>query len=281
MVARMRRFLLAICLHFCWLAPAWACVDRLQLDGDFIQGGLVHGLVEPANVRLYLDDVETVIHADGRFILGFDRDAPQQMKLQIVRSDRRECVRSLQVRKRAYDIQRIDGLPPKKVTPAAESLPRIQAEANAIKTARARVDARVDYRSGFRWPVRGPISGVYGSQRVLNGEPRRPHYGVDIAVPVGTPVAAPAPGIVTYVNPDMYFSGGTIVLDHGHGLSSSFLHLHEVQVEVGQTVDQGEVIATVGATGRVTGAHLDWRMNWRSAYIDPQLLVVPMVVKSE
>ena len=281
MVARMRRSLLAIFLGFCCVPISWACIEQLQLNGDFIQGGLVHGLVEPASVRLYLDGVETVIHTDGRFILGFDRDAPPQMKLQIVRSDRQKCIRPLQVRKREYDIQRIDGLPPKKVTPAAETLPRIRAEANAIKTARARLDARVDYRSGFQWPVVGPISGVYGSQRVLNGEPRRPHYGVDIAVPVGTPVAAPAPGIVTYVNSDMYFSGGTIVLDHGHGLSSSFLHLHTVQVEVGQTINQGEIIATVGATGRVTGPHLDWRMNWRGAYIDPQLLVVPAVVKKE
>ena len=281
MVARMRRSLLAIFLCFCCLPIGWACVDQLQLNGDFIQGGLIHGLVEPPDVRIFLDDIEIVIHADGRFILGFDRDAPGQMKLQIVRSGQQECIRTLQVGKREYAIQRIDGLPPKKVNPATEVLPRIRAEANAIKTARARVDARVDYRSGFQWPVVGPISGVYGSQRILNGEPRRPHYGVDIAMPVGTPVAAPAPGVVTYVNSDMYFSGGTIVLDHGHGLSSSFLHMHEVRVEVGQTVDQGEVIGTVGATGRVTGAHLDWRMNWRGAYIDPQLLVVPAVVKNE
>lgn len=281
MVARMRISLLATCLGFCWVPVGWACVDQLQLSGDFIQGGLVHGLVEPTTVRLYLDDVETVIHEDGRFIIGFDRDAPQKMELHIVRSDRQECIRPLQVRKREYDIQRIDGLPPKKVNPDLEVLPRIQAEADAIKAARARVDARIDYRSGFQWPVVGPISGVYGSQRVLNGEPRRPHYGVDIAVPVGTPVAAPAPGKVTYVNPDMYFSGGTIVLDHGHGLSSSFLHLHEVLVETGQIVSQGEIIGAVGATGRVTGAHLDWRMNWRGAYIDPQLLAVQAVVTNE
>ena len=176
-------------------------------------------------------------------------------------------------------MQRIDGLPPQKVTPDASVLPRIQAEANAIRKARSVLDARVDYRSGFHWPVLGPISGVYGSQRVLNGQPRRPHYGVDIAAPVGTPVAAPAPGKVTYINSDMYFSGGTLVLDHGHGLSSSFLHLNELLVELGQTVDQGEIIATVGATGRVTGPHLDWRMSWQGAYIDPQLLLAPKAPK--
>jgi murein DD-endopeptidase MepM/ murein hydrolase activator NlpD len=124
--------------------------------------------------------------------------------------------------------------------------------------------------------VQGPISGVYGSQRILNGEPRRPHYGVDIAVPVGTPVRAPAPGIVTLAVPDMFFSGGTLIIDHGHRLSSSFLHLSKLHVDVGDRVEQGDLVAEVGATGRVTGAHLDWRMNLRDRRIDPQLLVPAM-----
>lgn len=258
-----------------------ACLDQLQLRGDFIQGGLVHGFVDPSSVRLYLNEVETLVHPDGRFILGFDRDAPQQMDFRIVGPGQYECLRRVHIKKREYNIQRIDGLPPKKVTPDATQLQRIQAEADAVRAARSRVDARVDYRSGFQWPVIGRISGVYGSQRVLNGEPRRPHYGVDIAISVGTPVAAPAPGVVTYLNSDMYFSGGTIILDHGHGLSSSFLHLNEVLVEMGQIVVQGEIIGTVGATGRATGPHLDWRMNWRGAYIDPQLLVGPMVLNNK
>jgi murein DD-endopeptidase MepM/ murein hydrolase activator NlpD len=124
--------------------------------------------------------------------------------------------------------------------------------------------------------VQGPITGVYGSQRILNGKPRRPHFGIDVAAPVGTPVYAPAPGIVTLAVPDMYFSGGTLIIDHGHKLSSSFLHLHKMHVAVGDRVEQGDLIAEVGATGRVTGAHLDWRINLRRNRIDPELLVPPM-----
>ena len=132
------------------------------------------------------------------------------------------------------------------------------------------------FLAGFIWPLQGPITGVYGSQRILNGEPRRPHFGVDVAAPTGTPVVAPADAIVTLVHPDMYFSGGTLIMDHGHGLSSTFIHLHKVLVEEGQVVKQGDVVAEVGATGRVTGPHLDWRMNLFTVRIDPELLVPPM-----
>ena len=145
-----------------------------------------------------------------------------------------------------------------------------------IRKARQRDDPRTDFLSGWMWPVSGPISGVYGSQRVLNGEPRRPHYGVDIAAPVGTPVRAPADGLVTLSHPDMFFSGVTLVLDHGHNLSSSFLHLNKSLVKTGDRVKRGDVIAEVGKSGRVTGAHLDWRMNYQAERIDPELLVPPM-----
>lgn len=262
------------------LAPInWACGEKLQLEGDFIQGGLVYGLIQPKNVRLYLDEVEALVHKDGQFVLGFDRDAPVLMELRVIYTDQQECVRTITVKKRQYKIQQIDGLPHQQVHPDQQALTRIQSESAEIRAAREILEPRADYRAGFVWPVVGPISGVYGSQRILNGEPRRPHYGVDVAVPVGTHVVAPAPGKITYLNGDMYFSGGTIVLDHGHGLSSSFLHLDEILVEAGQTVRQGDLIGTVGATGRVTGPHLDWRMNWRGAYIDPQLLVNPMPAK--
>ena len=128
----------------------------------------------------------------------------------------------------------------------------------------------------FIWPTIGPISGVYGSQRILNGKPKWPHYGVDIAVPTGTEVRAPAGGVVTLAHPDMFYSGGTLIVDHGHGLSSAFLHLSKLRVKTGDKVKQGDVIAEVGATGRATGAHLDWRMNLFNRRIDPQLLVSPM-----
>jgi murein DD-endopeptidase MepM/ murein hydrolase activator NlpD len=130
--------------------------------------------------------------------------------------------------------------------------------------------------AGFVWPAQGPISGVYGSQRFYNGEPRNPHYGVDVAVPKGTPVHAPAAGVVTLAEPDLYFSGGTVILDHGYRLSSTFLHMSEVSVQVGDELQAGDLIGAVGSTGRATGPHLDWRMNWRQQRIDPQLLAPPM-----
>jgi len=177
---------------------------------------------------------------------------------------------------RDYNIQRVEGVPKKTVNPGPEYYQRIRAEAAAARKARA---VRFDlpyYLQNFQWPVTGPISGVYGSQRYYNGTPRRPHYGVDIARPTGTPVLAPAAGVVTLAHDDMFFSGGTLILDHGQGLSSSFLHLSKLIVEVGQTIEQGQIIAEVGASGRVTGPHLDWRMNWLDQRVDPQLLVPPM-----
>jgi len=196
--------------------------------------------------------------------------------VKVVFADGRESTREIKVRRREYRIQRIDGLPPRQVSPTEEDMKRIRREYALARKARARDDARTDFLVDFIWPTIGPISGVYGSQRILNGKPRRPHYGVDVAVPTGTPVRAPAPGIVTLAYPDMFFSGGTLILAHGHGLSSSFLHLSKLVVKAGQRVAQGDIIAEVGATGRVTGAHLDWRMNLKSKRIDPTLLVGPM-----
>ncbi|MDX1555269.1 MAG: M23 family metallopeptidase, partial [Xanthomonadales bacterium] len=146
-------------------------------------------------------------------------------------------------------------------------------EAAMVSSARARRDERTDFAGPYAWPASGRISGVYGSQRILNGEPRRPHYGLDIAAPTGSPVYAPADGVVTLAYDDMYFSGGTLILDHGHGLSSSFLHLSEILVEAGSRVERGDLIARIGATGRASGPHLDWRMNWLDRRVDPQRLV--------
>jgi murein DD-endopeptidase MepM/ murein hydrolase activator NlpD len=154
---------------------------------------------------------------------------------------------------------------------------RIRKEIAQVKKARNRNDSREDFLRGFQWPVKGRISGVYGSQRVLNGQPRRPHFGVDIAAPVGTLVHSPTDGVVTLTHDDMFFSGGTLIIDHGHGLSSTFIHLNAILVKEGDRVRQGDVIAEVGATGRVSGPHLDWRMNLLGDRLDPQLLVGPMV----
>lgn len=248
---------------------------RLSLSGPLVQGGLVTGKSD-SGVKVTIDGAPVRVSEEGYFLIGFDRDHGAVSQVKVVYPDGRIESRTLKIKKRDYDIQRIDGLPKRKVTPEKIDYERIRRETEAIKQARKQDDPRTDFLQGWIWPVEGPISGVYGSQRVLNGKPRRPHYGVDIAAPVGTPVKAPADGIVTLVHPDMFYSGATLVLDHGHKLSSSFLHLNRTLVKVGDRIHKGDIIAEVGATGRVTGAHLDWRMNLRNARIDPQLLVGAM-----
>ncbi len=265
-------WLFALCL---WSAAAAGGADPVQLRGAAVQGGVIIGQAPPGST-VTLDGETLRLSADGAFVFGFGRDHGESAVLAARLPDGSRWRRELEVAAREYDIQRIDGLPPSKVSPDAEALARIREEGRQTRAARARDDARTDFVAPFIWPARGPISGVYGSQRILNGEPRRPHFGVDVAAPTGTPVRAPAAGIVTLAHPDMYFSGGTLIIDHGHRLSSSFLHLSKIHVAVGERVAQGQLIAEIGATGRVTGPHLDWRMNWRDRRVDPQTLVGPM-----
>lgn len=242
-----------------------------KLSGNFVQGGLVFGQVEPGS-SIHINDHNVRVAANGEFILGFGRDYPESASLTIVNQNGNEYQHALQIATRKYKIQKINSLPKAQVNPDEKTLVRIKRERKNITQARSLDDARMDFTNGFIWPVKGPITGVFGSQRVLNGEARQPHYGIDVAAPIGTPVIAPAAGVVSYIG-EMYFSGGTLVLDHGHRLSSSFLHLEEILVKVGDRIEQGEKIALVGATGRVTGAHLDWRMNWHGQRIDPGLLM--------
>lgn len=248
---------------------------KLVLDGNFVQGGLIQGAVAPGTV-VSLDGRALRVDAQGNFVFGFHRDAPATALLSLRYPDGRKEERLLEVKGRDYDVQRIDGLPPKMVTPPASVLARIKAENAEIAKTRENDGETPYYLSGFIWPTQGRISGIYGSQRILNGKPRQPHYGIDIAAPAGTPVRAPAGGVVTLAEDDLYYTGGTIIIDHGHGLTSAFLHMQDVDVKLGQRVDQGAVIGTVGSTGRSTGAHLDWRINWFQARIDPALLVGPM-----
>jgi murein DD-endopeptidase MepM/ murein hydrolase activator NlpD len=247
--------------------------NEIELSGEPVQGGLIFGQVPPGTeVRLDLQQI--LVSEDGRFVIGFGRDETgfRQLSLRYPDDNRTEA-RTLEVVPREYDIEHIDGLPPRTVTPDPAAAKRIREENRMVASAKARRDNRADYAQGFAWPATGRISGVYGSQRILNGEPRNPHFGVDVAAQTGTLVTAPAPGIVTLTHPDMYFSGGTIILDHGQGLSSSFLHLSEILVEAGQRVDTGDPIGRIGATGRATGPHLDWRMSWLDRRVDPQRLV--------
>lgn len=261
---------------FLWLlGSAWASGPAIELEGPLRQGGLVKGRVE-LGAQVFFDGRQVRVSKEGLFLIGFGRDAEPSSILKVIFPDGTQETRKLKIAQRQYQIQRIEGLPPRKVTPRAEDLARIRKEAVLVSKARERDDPRTDFLSGFVWPVQGAITGVYGNQRILNGEPRRPHYGIDIASPIGTKVRAPAGGIVTLAHPDMFFSGGTIILDHGHGLSSAFLHLSRILVTKEERVEQGDPIAEVGATGRVTGAHLDWRINLFQARLDPEFVVGPM-----
>jgi murein DD-endopeptidase MepM/ murein hydrolase activator NlpD len=162
-----------------------------------------------------------------------------------------------------------------KVTPDPANLARIKAEQDQVNATRVTPREAQDFLVPFIWPAKGPISGVYGSQRILNGEPRAPHYGLDIAAPEGSPIVAPAPGIVRLVAPDFFLTGGTVILDHGFGVQSAFIHMSRVDVKDGQVLQQGDLIGHVGKTGRATGPHLHWGMTWGTVRLDPQLWVPP------
>lgn len=249
----------------------------MQYSGALEQGGFIWGKVKPGST-VTVGSQQLDVLADGTTFVGFGRDAPATVELVVTGPT--ACNQTLDIAAREYRIQRVEGVPQQTVTPPPEQLERIRREATLVANARApslqRPELLRTVLGGFVWPTEGPISGVYGSQRFYNGEAGNPHYGVDVAAPSGTPVYAPAPGVVTLAEPDLYFSGGTVILDHGYKLSSTFLHMSAVSVQVGDELQAGDLIGAVGATGRATGPHLDWRMNWREERIDPQLLAPPM-----
>ncbi|WP_246722601.1 M23 family metallopeptidase [Aliikangiella sp. G2MR2-5] len=209
----------------------------------------------------------------GLVVFGVGREAPESIKLKLSSLGQEKTV-TLKVRKRDWNIEKVDGLPPSKVTPKGEEvLRRIREEALLVREARNRASGHESFAQQFIYPAQGRISGVYGSQRILNGEPKRPHFGLDIANETGTPVVAPADGVVALTHPDMYYSGGTLIIDHGFGVSSTYIHLNSIDVKNGQEVKQGDKIGSIGATGRATGPHLDWRLNWYNVRLDPGLLL--------
>jgi murein DD-endopeptidase MepM/ murein hydrolase activator NlpD len=253
------------------LASDWL----LSLEGQRTQGALLRGQVA-SGVTVKLGDRAVRTTPDGFFAVGFGRDADLEQVLTLEKQGKAQQVPVI-LSKREYDIQRIEGVPQRTVEPPPEAvLKRIRREVAEIKTARDKDSALLAFLSDFQWPLTGRISGVYGSQRVYNGKPGRPHYGVDVARPTGTVVVAPADGVVTLVQGDNYYSGGTLILDHGYGVSSTMIHLSEVLVEKGQAVKQGEPVAKVGASGRATGPHLDWRLNWFEEKLDPVTVVGEM-----
>lgn len=250
---------------------AAALSSALEINTPWIQGGLIIGQTQSNHkIRFFKRDVR--VNKDGFFVLGLGRDVGPKVTLIEVLPSGLEKTYSFNVKQREYKEQRIEGVPKRTVQVPEEALTRIRQEGRLTRAARKVNSARQDFLDTFIWPAKGIISGVYGSRRVYNGEPRRPHYGVDIAAPQGSPVVAPSAGKVILVHDDMYFSGGTLIVDHGHGISSTFIHLHKVLVKEGDEVQQGQLIAEIGSTGRATGPHLDWRMNWFGQRLDPQLL---------
>lgn len=255
--------------------PASAFADEnISFTGNFTQGGLVLGNTLPGS-KIKLSGSDVAVTKDGEFIIGFGRDAGPHAKLEII-SNGGGQTRMLEITAREYDIQKIDGLPARKVTPKPEDIARIKNDNQKIGKVRTTINQLTYYLSGFEWPVSGPISGVYGSQRILNGNPRNPHNGVDIAAPKGSVIKSPANGIVALVHQDMFYTGKTMMINHGLGLSTVYAHMDSISVREGEVVKKGTPIGTVGATGRVTGPHLHWGMTWKSTHLDPQLVVPPM-----
>lgn len=244
---------------------------EVQWQGEWVEGGMLIGKVDPGT-QVEFKGQPVMVAADGTFVLGLHRDEDAQVQVALTMDGNREEW-SQPVAQRDYRIQYVEGIAQNIMEPSAEEQEIIWRDVVLTRDAKALRDRRLDFLADFDWPLLGRISGVYGSQRVYNGEPGTPHYGIDIAAPTGTPFYAPAPGVVTLAVPDMFYSGGTVILDHGHGVSSSFLHMSKIDVAVGDVLQQGDLIGEVGATGRVTGPHLDWRMNWVDSRIDPELLL--------
>jgi len=233
-------------------------------DGKFIQGSFILGKTEPGS-KVFIDKKKVKVTSDGYFAFGLDRDRKNNVVITI---NEKKIIKK--VFKREYKIQRIDGLEEKKVTPPEEVYERIKRENKWIGEARA-IESDLDFfKNKFINPLENAIvTGVYGSQRILNGKPKWPHYGIDFAAKEGTEIKAMLDGVVTLAESDLFYTGGTLIFDHGHGISTLYMHMKTLMVKKGQKVKQGEVIGTVGSTGRSTGAHLDVRLNWFQTRLDP------------
>ncbi len=238
-----------------------------KIFGCFCEGGLITGNIKDGNI-LKIDNKQIEVFEKGRFIFAFGRKYKEKIKIEV-----NNKVEEFAVLKKKYKIENIKGLPRKKVEPSKEDLKKIISDANKIKEAK-----KIGYRTRFFnekfiLPSKGRMSGFYGSQRILNSKPRRPHAGIDIAAREGTSVVAPSSGIVKLVEKDMFFTGNTLIVDHGLGLISIFAHLKEVFVEKGENVFQGKKIGSIGMTGRATGPHLHWGVYLNDKSVDPEVLL--------
>ena len=257
-------FLLAV------LIPASAFA--LSFDGKFVQGHFIIGKTQPEN-EIWIDKKQVKVTKDGYFVFGIGRDRKYDIVITSVENGKKSKIIK-KVQKRKYKIQRIDGLPEKKVTPPKEFYERIKRENKIIADARSIESNLTFFKKKFIPPLQNAIiTGVYGSQRILNGKPKWPHYGLDFAAKEGTEIKAMLDGTATMVEHDLFYTGGTLIFDHGHGISTLYMHMQKIYVKKGQKVKQGEVIGTVGSTGRSTGAHLDVRLNWFGTRLDPMTVL--------
>ena len=242
-------------------------VKAIEFQGKFMQGHFILGKTDP-NAEIIVGKKKVKVSKEGFFVFGIDRDRKFDLTFtKTINGKKSKIIKK--VLKRKYNIQRIDGLAESKVTPPESVYKRIKKENNAIGEARAINSNLIFFKDKFIMPVKGIISGVYGSQRILNGKPRWPHYGIDIAAKQGTMIISSGTGVVTMAEDDLYYTGGTIIMDHGHGISTIYSHLENILVSVGDQINQGDVIGTVGSTGRSTGPHLDFRINWFQTRLDP------------
>ena len=245
----------------------------VELQGHLTQGGLVTGQLEGAT-QVSFDGNALKTTQDGFFVFGFGRDAELNHQLSWVDDGGKSHQQAIVITKRDYKIDKITGVASKYVSPPKEVSERITRDAVAVRTAR-NVDSDLRYfLDPVYKPAQGRISGVYGSQRYFNGKPRRPHFGLDIANKTGSSVYAPVSGTVVFADNDLYYSGSTLIIDHGHNVTSTYIHLSKLDVKVGDAVTRGDKIAEIGATGRVTGPHLDWRFNWKGERLDPALMML-------
>ena len=242
--------------------------NAVELKGNFMQGSFILGKTDPGS-NITIDKKIIKVSKDGYFAFGLGRDRKNNVIIKVKKDSKTEIIEK-KILKKKYKIQRIDGLPKKQVTPPKEVYERIKNDNILIGKARS-INSDLDFfKNKFIKPINNAIiTGVYGSQRILNGKPRRPHYGLDYAAKEGTPVKAMLDGVVTLAEKDLYFTGGTIIFDHGHGISTLYMHMKDVNVIKGQKIVQGEIIGTVGQTGRSTGPHLDIRLNWFDVKLDP------------
>ncbi|WP_076420749.1 M23 family metallopeptidase [Colwellia sp. UCD-KL20] len=242
--------------------------QSFSLSSNLKQGALIVGKTDPDNI-VKLNDKVLTVSKSGDFAFGFGRDEVKPHTITVTNKSGIIEKQTLTPQKREYNIQRINGIKQSIMKPNPVAVSRSQKDNAQIREARKILSTNTAFAKGFIAPIDGKITGVYGSQRVFNGEKKRPHYGLDYAGKIGDPVKAPADGKVLLWVPDMFYSGGTMIIDHGHGVSSTFLHLSASKVKKGDVVKQGDVVASVGSSGRATGPHLDWRINWFGVRLDP------------